>query len=97
MCKPSPEGRKSDFDVCKASPEARGSLQTITEDNLDKISYPFINNKDNFLQMNYLIAKREDNISIRNYPLLLKKDNFLPRSYLITNIICNFAPESRLR
>ena len=92
-----PDGRRSDFDMHEPLPEALATLLTITEDKLNKISYPFINNKDISSQIIYLIAKREDNISIRNYPQLLKKDNFLPRSYLITNIICNFAPKSRLR
>ena len=97
MCKGSPEGRRSDFDMHEPLPVALATLLTITEDNLDKISYPYINNKDISSKTIYLIANREDNLSIINYPLLLKKDNFLPRSYLITNIICNFAPKSRLR
>ena len=97
MCEGSLECRRTDFDMHEPLPEALATLQTIAEDKLDKISYPFINNKDISLQMNYLLVNREDNLATINYPQLLKKDNFLPKNYLITYLICNFAPKSRLR
>ena len=52
-----PDGRRSEFRVYKPLPEALATLQTISEDNLEPKNYLFINNKDNSLSMNYLLAK----------------------------------------
>ena len=97
MCKASPEGRRTDFDVYKPLPDVLATLHTIVEDNLETKNYLFINNKDKPLPKNYLLANREDNLATMAYLLLLKKDNILPKSYLIINIIRNFAPKRRLR
>jgi len=56
VCEALPECRRTDFDVHEPLPEVLATLQTIEEDNFDMKSYPFIKNKDIFLQMNYLIA-----------------------------------------
>lgn len=52
-----PDGRRSDFRVHEPLPDALATLQTISEDNLEPKNYLFINNKDNYLSMNYLLAK----------------------------------------
>ena len=52
-----PEGRRSDFRVYKPLSDALATLQTIAEDNLEQKNYLFINNKDKFSNMNYLLAK----------------------------------------
>ena len=52
-----PDGRRSDFRVYKTLPDALATLQTISEDNLEPKNYLFINNKDKFSNMNYLLAK----------------------------------------